>query len=164
MAIKRLAFAVAFAVASTLAVAPQTMAQSGVAVYGKHGAYHANRAYGGHAHYRGTRSYYGSATANRAPRAMAGGDFRPYGSARQHRRARGLHPASRNHGFHRRGDHVYLNGHRGTHHFRHGHRRHNGYYFPHAAFNVIIERGPRRVYFPPYKVPEPVKPRIITVD
>ncbi|CAN7700436.1 BA14K family protein [Rhizobium sp. LjRoot98] len=66
----------------------------------------------------------------------------------QHRR--GHHDDIRRHGFHRRGDAAYYNGHRGYHERRRGYREYNGMWFPLAAFatgaiigGVVVDRPVR---------------------
>ena len=43
--------------------------------------------------------------------------------------------------FERRGDRAYYNGHRGYRHWRRGYRRHNGWWFPPAAFALGVIVG-----------------------
>ena len=66
-------------------------------------------------------------------------------------------------GIHWYGGHVYFNGHRGYRHHKRGYRKHRGYWFPHRAFIVVYPRH-RHVYFPRYRAPQPVKPRIIRLS
>jgi len=61
-----------------------------------------------------------------------------------HMRRGGIYPR----GFYVRDGHRYYNGHKGYRHYRHGYRKHNGYWFPVAAFalKVIIENERYRSY------------------
>ncbi|WP_019169838.1 BA14K family protein [Pseudaminobacter salicylatoxidans] len=61
-------------------------------------------------------------------------------------------------GFQRRGNHYYYNGHRGYRHHRPGWRRHNGWWFPPAAFITgaiiggAIANQPGPTYRPAYRL------------
>lgn len=57
--------------------------------------------------------------------------------ARQERRAE-----RRERRFERRGERAYLNGRRGYREHRSGYRRYNGFWFPAAAFTIVIETRP----------------------
>ena len=59
---------------------------------------------------------------------------------------------------HFRGKHVYR-GHRSVRHHHHRKR----HYRPRSSFSVVIAPRRQYVYFPPYRKPQPVKPRIIRV-
>ena len=65
-------------------------------------------------------------------------------------------------GFRFHSGHAYYNGYRGYHRYRRGYRKHRGYYFHPRAFIVVHPR--RHVYFPRYRKPHPVRPRIIRLS